>query len=56
MFNLLGEKVRTLFRGSVQRGKEYTIRLRADDLPSGFYIYRLTAGGKPLLRKMLLLR
>ena len=56
IFNMLGEHLQTLLRESVERGQEYRIRIRADHLPSGFYIYRLRAGGKSISRKMLLLR
>jgi len=56
LFNMLGQHVQTLFRESVEEGREYRIRVRADQLPSGFYIYRLTTGGESILRKMLLLR
>ncbi|MGB5872608.1 MAG: T9SS type A sorting domain-containing protein, partial [Bacteroidota bacterium] len=56
MFNMLGQHVQTLFTESVQEGQEYRIRVRADRLPSGFYIYRLRTDGESILRKMLLLR
>jgi len=60
VFNVLGQKVRTLFRGKqYSGGHEVVWDGRGDDgeaLASGVYFYRLEAGGVVLARKALLLR
>ncbi len=61
VFNILGQKVRTIFSGSLPAGSDqsvswdgYTDAGRA--APSGIYFYRLLAGGKSLVRKMVLVK
>ncbi len=58
VFSVRGQKVRTLLSGERRRGR-YTITWdgrneRGEALPSGIYLYRLTAGGETLTRKMML--
>lgn len=60
IFNLLGEKVRTLVREQQPAGS-YTVQWDGKNdagevAPSGIYLYRLQAGGRVETRKMLLLR
>jgi hypothetical protein len=55
VYNLLGENVATLVNEVLSAGF-HTARLNADGLPSGMYLYRLTAGDVTLTKKMMLLR
>jgi hypothetical protein len=51
VFNLLGQKVATVFRGYLPAGKhEFTFD--GSGLPVGIYFYRLEADGRVLYRKM----
>jgi hypothetical protein len=53
VYNLLGQEVRTLYHGWASPG-HYRISFGTLELPSGVYIYRLTASGIALTRKMVL--
>jgi endoglucanase len=53
VYNLLGQEVRTLFQGWATPG-QHKISFRSSDLPSGVYVYRLTARGVALSKKMIL--
>lgn len=55
LFNTLGEEVATIFDG-VQEAGRHTATVSGDGLASGVYYYRLTAGSRTEVRKMLLLR
>lgn len=55
VFDILGRKVRTLIDGNVSVGTQ-TVTFNAGGLPSGLYIYRLSAGENVQTRKMLLLK
>lgn len=55
VYNLLGEQVQTLVEGHSQGG-HYKVSFDASLLPSGMYIYRLSAGKYTEVRKMILLR
>ncbi len=55
VFDLLGRSVSVLVDGVVSAG-EHTYQFDAADLPSGMYLYRLTAGEQTTTRKMLLLK
>ena len=55
IFNSTGEKVRTLLNSTLPAGK-HSVKFEAATLPSGIYLYRLTAGDFTSTRKMLLLR
>ncbi len=55
VFDLLGAKIATLVRGSMNRG-DYSIVFNADRLPTGMYVCRLTVGTQSAARKMLLIR
>ena len=55
LFNLLGEKVTTLFNEEKTAGN-YTIELNAANLPSGIYFYKLQAGDFVETKKMILLK
>jgi hypothetical protein len=60
IYNSKGQKVRTLFSGSVAKGKHSYAWTGDDDAGkkagSGLYIYKLTTGSGTLSRKLLLLR
>ena len=55
VYDLLGKEVLTLFEGYSGAGG-HSISLNASDLKSGTYIYRLTAGGKSQMKKMIVLK
>jgi hypothetical protein len=55
IYNSTGELVKTLVNQSMLPGK-YSISFDATALPSGVYLYRITAGSFTRTRKMLLLR
>ena len=60
IFNLLGQKIRTLFDNEVQPGTTTVVWDGNDDkgrgMSSGTYLYRLTTEGFAETRKMLLLK
>jgi endoglucanase len=53
VYNLLGQEMRTLYEGWASPG-HHTISFDTSALPSGIYLYRLTAGGVALSKKMIL--
>ena len=55
VFNLLGEEVSTLVNKEMASGN-YTINFKADNLPSGVYLYELNAGSFRQTKKMLLMK
>ncbi|MDZ7289749.1 MAG: T9SS type A sorting domain-containing protein [candidate division KSB1 bacterium] len=55
LYNTLGQKVRTLVN-EVKPAGTYRIEVRADELTSGLYFYRITAGDFVQTRKMLLMK
>ena len=55
VFNLLGEKVAELMHEFRTAG-EHTVQFRADRLPAGIYLTRLSAGGYSKTIRMVLLR
>jgi hypothetical protein len=55
VYNLVGEEVATLADGARQAGA-YRVRFDGSDLPSGVYVYRLTAGTFSAGGKMVLLK
>ena len=55
VFDLLGRRVATLV-DEVLPGGSYEVRFDAAGLPSGMYVYRLTAGGRTSVRRMALVR
>jgi hypothetical protein len=55
VYNLLGETVAVLVDEVLSAGY-HTTRLSADGLPSGMYLYRMSAGDVTLTKKMLLVR
>lgn len=55
VFDLLGREVARLVDGTREAGI-HTVQLNADDLPSGMYLYRLTAGAFTETRRMVILK
>ena len=55
VYNMLGQRVVTLYSGELQAGRHIT-KWHAGDIASGVYIYRLTSRNKTLTQKMLLLK
>ena len=55
VYDMLGHEVAVLIDGIQPQGR-HTVRFKAGGLPTGTYVYRLTAGAKTLTRTMTLLR
>ncbi|MCK9426452.1 MAG: choice-of-anchor A family protein [Ignavibacteriaceae bacterium] len=55
VFNITGEKVATLVNKEYRTGN-YTVEFNANNLPSGIYLYRLSAGNFVSTKKMALLK
>jgi hypothetical protein len=56
IYNMLGQKVATLFDDVVEAGKYQRVQVNASSFASGMYIYRLQSGARTDLKKMLLLK
>jgi hypothetical protein len=56
VFNILGERVQTLFEDVAEAGRYYVLRFDAVNLPSGTYFYRLQSATKSDLKKLLVLK
>jgi hypothetical protein len=55
VFNSIGQKVATIIDRNLEAGR-YTETFDASGLPSGTFIYRMTAGVSTIIKKMLLLK
>lgn len=55
VYNLLGEKISTLFNNIADANTVYTVQFFAKDLPSGVYMYSLHTHEKIEIKKMCLL-
>lgn len=55
IFNVLGQKVATPVQGEIDEGR-HTVAWDASGLPSGVYLYRLSAGSYRETKRMLLLK
>ena len=55
VYDLNGHKVKALING-IQDAGYYTVQFHAGDLPSGVYLYRLTAGNEVVTKKMVLMK
>lgn len=56
LYNVLGQKVATLFDEVAEAGKYYRVKVDGSSLASGMYLYRLHSGDRHALRKLLLLK
>ncbi len=54
VYNMLGQKVATLFNDIATAGRYQSVRFNATNLASGMYIYRLQSGSKVDVRKLVL--
>ena len=55
VYNQLGQQIATLVNGTQNAGS-YRVTWNAAELPSGMYFYKLEAGNKVHLRKMMLIK
>ena len=55
VYNMLGQRVVVLVDGQQQAGY-YTAQFQAESLPSGLYMYRITAGKYTAVKKLMLVR
>ncbi|GAB4338467.1 MAG: hypothetical protein Kow0037_22510 [Calditrichia bacterium] len=55
VYNVVGQEVMTLLDANMPAG-DHKVKLRAEDLPSGLYVYQLTAGDFHATKKMMLLK
>ncbi|MCK5077754.1 MAG: T9SS type A sorting domain-containing protein, partial [Calditrichia bacterium] len=55
VYSLLGQKIETLLDRSMSAGT-HKVEFMAKDLPSGVYLYRISAGGFEQVKKMLLIK
>ncbi len=56
VYNVLGQKVATLFDEVAEAGQYYRVRISATNLATGLYVYRLQSGIRTDVKKMLLLK
>ena len=56
VFDISGKYVTNLFTGDVNKNQEYTVEFNGSDLPSGLYIYKMTANDKVVTGKMMLMK
>lgn len=56
VYNLLGQRVRTLFEGRLRAGNERTFTFKAKNLPSGLYLYRIEGETFTAARRVTLVR
>jgi hypothetical protein len=56
LFNLLGQRVATLFDGVAEPGRMHTVKFDGGHLPSGTYFYRLQSEGKSDVKRLMLLK
>lgn len=55
VFNMLGQKVATVFEGRKEAGT-HELRFNASNLPSGVYLLRVQAGGHATVQRMVLMK
>ena len=56
LYNVLGQRVKTLFEGTPQEGQSKTVRIRVESLPSGVYFVRLQANGQTRTERLTVVR
>jgi hypothetical protein len=56
LYNTLGQRVATVYRGRPPAGEQRTVRLPVQKLAPGMYFLRLTAGGQSRTRKVTVVR
>ena len=56
VYNILGQRVRTLYRGVMQANDTRTFVLKARELPPGLYLYRISGETFNAARRVTLVR
>lgn len=56
VYNLLGQRVRSLYQGVLEPGFPMTLHFEAENLPNGLYVYRVRGETFEASRKVTLLR
>ncbi|HEY9299717.1 MAG TPA: T9SS type A sorting domain-containing protein, partial [Phormidium sp.] len=56
IYSMQGMLIERLYKGNVESGKSYKWEFNAKQLPSGFYMGRIQAGGQLIQQKMILSR
>jgi hypothetical protein len=56
VFNILGQKVATLFDDVAEAGQYYNVKFNAVNLASGMYLYKLQSGAKSEVKKLMVLK
>jgi hypothetical protein len=56
LYNVLGQQVRTVYRGTPPAGTARTARFSTSGLASGVYVLRLSAGGRAQTRRVSVVR
>ena len=55
LYNILGEKIKTLYQGEKNKG-EYTLVVSSDELSSGVYFYSLESNSSRTVKKLTILK
>ena len=56
LYDVLGQKVRTLYRGTPQAGQSTPLTVETDGLPSGVYVMQLRADGQTQTQRLTVVR
>ncbi|MBI5473843.1 MAG: T9SS type A sorting domain-containing protein [Ignavibacteriae bacterium] len=56
VYNVLGQRVATLFNEAAESGQQYAMRFGGRDFASGVYFYRLQSGEQSDLKKLIILK
>ncbi|HEY9167671.1 MAG TPA: right-handed parallel beta-helix repeat-containing protein [Candidatus Kryptonia bacterium] len=56
VYNILGQRVATLFMGTADPGRKYVVRFNSSGLSSGLYLSVLENGSQRQIRKMILMK
>jgi hypothetical protein len=56
LYNVLGQKVATLYRGTPTAGQSTTVQVATGDLPSGLYIVRVQSGAEVRTQRLTVVR
>ena len=56
LYNVLGQQVATLYRGTLPAEQQRTVQVKTDDLSSGVYIVRMEANGQSKTQRLTVVR
>ena len=56
IYSIIGQEVATLFDGTAEAGRFYSVTLNGRSLASGVYIYRLISGNKTDIKRLVLVK